>query len=282
MKGTLGLVVLGASLLGVGLVGYQLAQRVGAFNATLPTPFHFDRAFKRHLVFDGGPFKGLALRVDDAWIGEGDARRPALEILWGPADAAPGDPRTTRRLLPVIAPEERREALTNMRDLDLYADSVAVLSFAPVVRGELDDADTRSIRMVLVARRSDFDPNTWGAVRVRDWYFELIEFLPDGTTRPPADLPPRLAQFPAPRDPQGRAPILIERPDAPVETIVERSWEWQAALHAVPKGQVSRYRFKTTAVQAMGWTLPAAGGLMLSACLGLGLFLGARVRQPTS
>jgi hypothetical protein len=117
---------------------------------------------------------------------------------------------------------------------------------------------------------------------VKDWWFEFVELLPTGELGPT-----RLMQFPAPRDPQGRAPALIPDretgvvPNPAIETIQERSWEWTAALHAVPKGQVSRLRFKNTAVSAMGWTLPTSGGALLGAIVFGGVLLSTRVTRRT-
>jgi hypothetical protein len=289
-----GAALLCVSLLLLAVSGWQMAVRVAAFHRQMagagPTVFDFDRAFARSITFDAGPFRGRTLTLTDTWIGDPDdprRRRPGLIIDWD----------GTRTTIPVIAPLDRAGRLSNMDGLEIYEESLAVLSFVPIVDGRRLPADADHLRMVVVARRTDFDPDTWGAVRVRDWVFQFVELRADGTLWPPPDQPPRLMQF---RDRRGRLPAeVIAReelaaagPGTPVpplppagprltsvEPIEERTWEWQAALHALPKGQVSRYRFQTTAVSAMGWTLPTAGLAVLGVLAGLALLLSTIVRR---
>lgn len=295
MTRLLGAALLTLSLLLLALSGWHMSARVSEFHrqmtGTGPIVFDFDRAFARSITFDAGPFKGRSLTLTDTWIGDPDdpqRRRPGLRIDWDAASTT----------IPVIAPLDRAGRLSNMDGLEIYEESLAVLSFVPIIDGRRLPPDSQHLRMVVVARRTDFDPDTWGAVRVRDWVFQFVELLPDGSLRPAPDQPPRLMQF---RDRRGRIPAEVSAreelaaanpatpppplpPDGPrltsVEPIEERTWEWQAALHALPKGQVSRYRFQTTAVSAMGWTLPAAGLAVLGALAGLAVLLSTIVRRP--
>src|SRR5690606_11768432 len=63
---------------------------------------------------------------------------------------------------------------------------------------------------------------------------------------------------------------------ATIPPLEERSWQYQAALHVIPKLNVPKYRFKDTAMKAMGWTLPVAGFAGLGVMIGIGLVMRPR------
>lgn len=264
----------------LGVSGSAMARRVAEWNQRNDTPehpgsYHFERNVDWRPEIRAARFKDATLEFEETFVDAGSAegggeavRRPAIVMRWGVSGAEP-----TRREFPVIAAPAR-----GFKDMSSYEESFAVLTFVPVVQGQRLDNEPERVRLVVVSRRTDYDPATWGAVRVKEWWFEFVELLPGGKLGPV-----RLMQFPAPRDPQGRAAALIPDPQTgvvsnpAVETIQERSWEWTAALHAVPKGQISRLRFKATAVSAMGWTLPTAGFAILGTLVTGAMLVGGRL-----
>lgn len=286
---TTALAILSVSLVGAAVSTYFMSKRVAAFNATLPDPFLFKAESRRTL----GAF-GRAVKIEDATLeSEGGAARAAIKVTYGESSVT----------IPVIAPK-----VPNFKDLSAYEDSFRVLSFAPIVNGkaDIDPFGDKNWRAVVVARqtRPGYDQDTWGEVRVKDWSWQIYELCRDGTISGP-----RLVQY---RDRKGRTPAEVYAreqlaatgqpvPPLPeqggprltsVEPIDERTWEWQAALFATPKMQISRYRYRTDAVDGtahkveggapgMGWTFPAAGFSVLGIMLGSGLLMAARTpRRP--
>jgi hypothetical protein len=245
---------------GVFLVsGYFMAQRVQAYYRAEPPPqFLLTQTRERSFTAFARPVK-----IDDDTTPDG---RRALRIRFGDAEL----------LLPVHA------GAPNVPHLGAYDEWLAVLAFQPMVAGQVkvDVADPASAgRLVLIKRNAapgfeEDDPA--GLVGRKLWTFDLIEFKSDGT------LSQRLLQF---RDRRGRLPALDADPKSPVESIQERSWEWQAALFAIPKLYISSYRYRTDAVngnpenEGMGWTLPAAGVSVLAGTAGIALFLSGFVRR---
>ena len=72
---------------------------------------------------------------------------------------------------------------------------------------------------------------------------------------------------------------------ATITPLQERTWQYQAALHAIPKLNVPKYRFKDTAMKAMGWTLPVAMFSGLGVIAGIALIViggGAKGQAATS
>ncbi len=245
------------SAAGALLSAYFMAYRVAAFNeAAHPSRWHFDRTFSR-----SREFKGRTVELQDAKLENG---APALRLTF--ADQ--------KRLIPVTPP-----LVPNLPDLAAYEESVALLAYAPIKDGDIQvnpETGEGSSLALVVRNTAGYDAASWGAVRVKDWWFDIYELRDDGTIRH------RVMQFP---DRRGNLPAKVEQPSASVEELQERSWEWQAALHAVPKSQISRYRFKTDAVkgdegiEGMRWTLPAAGFSTMGLVVGVVLIAGDRVSR---
>lgn len=245
--------------------GYFMAQKVAAYYEANPaSQWHFEVNHSRTYTLHDCP-----VTITDTTLSSGQS---AVTITYADKSVTLG----------VHAP-----AVPNFRDLSIYDEFLAVLSYVPISRGKLDFDPTKGkdLRHVIVNRRSGgadgYSPDTWGSVRIKDWTFDFVELLPDGTIRQ------SIMQFPA-RDRQTGelyVPIKRENPDAPVDMIAERSWQWGAALFTVPRSQVSRYRYRTDAVagtdgsDGMGWTLPAAGFGVLGLFAGVTLLLAANVSR---
>jgi hypothetical protein len=247
---TTGVVVLAASLSGFIFSGYSMARRVEAFNqAEPPSMFHFVQSDVRKQRFLGRDIHLTDTRLPDGQNG--------LLVQYGDAS--------------ISIPAHRLD-IAGFESLAVYNEWVAVLAFSPIERGELaaDWQQDPRTRMLVVSRQAGgYDDETWGSVRVRDWRGRL-----------PAEHTARLELEKAGKPVPGPEVRLTS-----IEPIEERTWEWQAALHALPKAHVSRYRFKTDAVHGsaespgMGWTLPAAGTSVLGLVLGAGLLMGGSVRR---
>lgn len=275
--GKLGL-LLGA-IGGCTLIGsvWAMAQRVRSFNAAeLPVLWHIETRDAREFTFQA--LGNRTLSLTDDFLPSG---RPAVRIRFGDAE----------KLIAVHPP-----AVRDHKDLSVYDEWLSVGVVAPV-RGDsitIKPDQGERPRVVIVNRSTaGYDEETWGAVRIRDWLFDVIEATPDGA------LVARQMQF---RDRRGRLPAEVDarrqlaaegKPDpgpqvrlTTVEPIEERSWEWQAALFALPRSQISRYRYRTDAVQGsddapgMGWTLPVAGFSTLIVVAGATLIATSRVQRP--
>ncbi|MFT3686511.1 MAG: hypothetical protein QM783_16595 [Phycisphaerales bacterium] len=278
------LVRMGAAILAVSVVGaagatYFMATRVASFNAALPEQFLFKTETNRAFVAFGHD-----VSIQDAVIETTPGQQQAaVKVDYGQSSVT----------IPVIAPKVK-----GFKDLTTYEESFRVLSFAPIKEGKADikPFSDDNWRAVIVAReqRPGFDQDTWGEVRVKDWTWAVYELKADGTIAGP-----RTIQY---RDRRGRTPAELYAHDelkkegkpvpalpadggprlTQVEPIDERTWEWQAALFTLPKMQVSRYRYRTDAVDGsvdrpgMGWTFPAAGFSIMGVVAGCGLIMAGR------
>ncbi|HYD00602.1 MAG TPA: hypothetical protein VEB22_05195 [Phycisphaerales bacterium] len=274
----MGVIALGVSLAGALVGTYFMAQRVQAFNQTLPDQYLFKAVSGREIrAFD------RPITLQDTVTTVDGQEQAAVRLTYGDAAVT----------IPVIAPKVR-----DFKDLSTYEESFRVLSFAPIKDGKADikPFEDDNWRAIVIARetRPGFDQDTWGEVRVKDWTWVIYELLPQGGISQP-----RTVQY---RDRRGRTPAEVYARDelkkagkqvpplpeqggprlTPVEPIEERSWEWQAALFTVPKMQVSRYRFRSDAVagtgdaEGMGWTLPLTGFSLMGMVAGCGLVMAGR------
>jgi hypothetical protein len=146
-------------------------------------------------------------------------------------------------------------------------------------------------RYVLVSRLTPegFDPGSWGQVRRSDWTFDFHQFQPDGTITHETFRWPRSRHSEAslrnaaegdgktPPDPGALALLAIP----PLE---ERSWQYQAALHVIPKLNVPRHRFDNDAFdpRVMGWTLPVGMLAGLGAVAGFFIAIAPRRRAGSA
>lgn len=186
---------------------------------------------------------------DGVWLGYGAERR------FLPAAVAPRFPN-----LPVLLKHE---------------DWLNVLRFGPRTGLSFEefrrkiDAGEIADRLVIVTRlpAPGADPETWGKVWKHEWTFELVELLPDGAIRS------ERLRFPTAR--------AHQQPEA--DELVEGTWQFEAALLAMPSLSRPKPRFATDGVRSMGWTLPASGvsGLTLTFALLAALAPRGRTRAPS-
>lgn len=190
------------------------------------------------------------------------AGNPALRIRYGDAE--------------LLAPIKDPPA-PDIPDLGGYAEWAAMLAIRPALRtGEpaLDvHGNQPAPRFVLVTRTTPpgFDPQSWGSVRRADWRFTFYELKPDGTIDARTFRWPRSERSEKGLERRASHHDPMAEDLAAIPPLQERTWEYQAALHVIPKLQMPAQRFKRTALAAAGWTFPVAGFAMLFILLGLAL-----------
>lgn len=260
-----GIVVLLTSL-ALGVFGVaRMARRVAAYN---------ERSHFEHYRFDIGSSReftahGLPVKITDADDTPGDGRSE-LVISY--------DAKETR--VPVVPPPVK-----DVPDLGVYGDWAKVIEVHQVVRGPdnslMDKDGTGRILVICRIPPEGYDPQTWGSVRRADWTFDFHEFKPDGTLEK--------STFRWPRSELGEMSLKkeIDKGDetakvlATLQPLDERSWQYQAALHVIPKLNVPKYRFQDTAMKAMGWTLPVAMFSGLGVIAGIAMIvIGGGVKSP--
>lgn len=262
------LVTLASAALFVG-AAVPMGLRIRDFNREHPAPsFHVDAYVSRTVRLAGFP----PLRIDDHEpTAPSDPAASELKITYGP----PGN--ETVRFVPV-----KRPPVMGMPGLELYDEWVKVLAINEVQRDAAGNPSPKpgSERLMLAVRRTPqgFDAETWGSVRRTEWLFDFHEFTPDGrivtsTRRWPMANPmheeafqKRAAEAAAGID--GRPPDTRLKSLADIPPLAERTVEYFAAMHVIPKLSVPKHKFNDTALgfRTLGWTLPVCmiAGLVFS------------------
>ncbi len=228
--------------------GWFMAGRITRYYKDTPPPaYKFEPVMGRSFTAFGHPAD-----LTDTVDAQGNH---ALRVRYGAADT----------LVRVHKPP-----VVGRPQLDAYQGWLSLLAFGPLTDGKLDLA-RESARLVLVWRNAapGHDDAMGGLVDRNRWTFGVLEFNRDGT------LSERLLQFPMKRgtglDSAGKPRLADISPEvtARVQPIMQRTWEWQAALFVIPKLHISNYRYTADATTALGWTLPAAGFSMLGVLVGV-------------
>jgi hypothetical protein len=137
-------------------------------------------------------------------------------------------------------------------------------------------------RLIIVNRRTPdgFDPDTWGSVRRAEWVFDFYDLKLDGTIDYSVRRWPRsyrgeetLKKLATATPPDDRAAALFK-----VQPLQERTVEYFAALHVIPRLNVPRYKFTDTAFSpgVLGWTLPASMSSVLFGTVAFGFAVFSR------
>lgn len=243
-----------------------MASRVRAFNRTANfARLHAEVKSQREFKLTAFP----AVKLTDDFD---DAGRAALRLNFG--DAV--------RLIPVKPPPFR-----DMPNLAAYEEWAKVLAINQV---RVDD-DGRSApapgseRLLIVVRRTPdgFDPGSWGTVRRVEWLFDIYDLKPDGEVSMTTYRWPRSER--SERGLRRRTQSEDARVDqvalAALPRLQERSVEYFAAMHVIPKLNVPEHKFNDTAFSpgVLGWTLPVSMFSLLTCSGGLAFALGGR-RTP--
>lgn len=216
------------------------------------------------------------------------ARRPVRIIDWADERGEGVDIHFGDEILRLLAPFP--SASSQLPGLVRHDRWLRVLRFAPrrgvsmeelerrIASGELSDRLT----VVVVLPRPGSDPETWAKVWHREITFDVYEFLGDGSiVHERFDYPESdrsLARRQAKARREGR-PIPQRSPT----DLVEGTWQYHAALLAIPKGREPTPRFIADGWESAGWPLPTAMACVGLACLtlifGLGEVAAARRRR---
>lgn len=121
------------------------------------------------------------------------------------------------------------------------------------------DAGTADERLAIVVRlqRPGVDQDSFGQVMRSDWRFQFVELLPDG------GFEDRVLVFPESERAFNRRVQAARRagepaPERRADELKFGSWEFDAALHVMPKSGPPAPQFGRGAMDALGWTLFAA------------------------
>lgn len=252
-----------------------LTQRVGEFNRNKHfLNLHADPVYDRSFQVPGGG----AATLNDAPAESLAPGRFAVRLDYGG--------RTID--IPVKTPPAR-----DLPGLAAYDEWLKVLRLFAVERSPAGEPAHKpgSDQMLIVVRRTPegFDPESWGAVRRIEWVFDYYRLKPDGTVEQFSRRWPRsgMSESRLQREARGEdAPD--SKPDprsaalAAIEPLNERTPEYFAALHVIPKLNVPRYKFNDTAFSphVLGWTLPVSMLSVLAFCGGLIFAMAPRRAAP--
>ena len=169
---------------------------------------------------------------------------------------------------PTLIPVKRPAAF-GVPTLGLYDEWVKVLAVNQVGRDAAGStlAIPGTEQLLIISRRTPdgFDPQTWGSVRRDDWVFDFYELKPAGEVVTARHRWPR----------SDRAEKRLEggaaNPLKGIEPLRPRTLEYFAAMHAIPKLNMPKYRFDDTALrfETLGWPLPVSMLSMLGVAGGL-------------
>lgn len=169
-----------------------------------------------------------------------------------------------------------------------------VLRFAPRSGMSIEelqaaiDAGTAEERLAVVVRlqRPGVDQDSFGRVMRGDWRFQFVELMPEGGFKEDVFL------FPESERAFNRRVSSARRAGEPIperrdDELVFGTWQFDASLHVMPKGGPPTPQFGRGAMDALGWTLPAATILFFISAISLAMaFAPERVRaedvQPSA
>lgn len=127
-----------------------------------------------------------------------------------------------------------------------------------------------SERLLIVVRRTPdgLDPEAWGQVRRIDWVFDYYDLGKDGSVRQTTKRWPRKyrsenrlqAEAKGLKEDLTEEQLAASKALAAIDPIAERTIEYAAAMHVIPKLNVPEQKFTDTAFSpaVLGWTLPAS------------------------
>lgn len=192
-------------------------------------------------------------------------------------------------MIPVRSPP-----IENAPNLAVYDEWVKVMAITEMHRSEETgySEPVESGRRLLIATRTTppgYDPRSWGSVRRSEWVFTFYNLHPDGTISTERRRWPRKRR--GEQMLQRLASEAEERPDeeneryaelALIPPLSERSVEFFAAMHVIPKLNVPGYKFNDTAFSfaVLGWTAPAAGFSVLGMLGTLIFAIAPGVKRP--
>lgn len=261
----LGLAILGASALALGVSLPVMARQIRAQNADADLPFYGMRS----------PDPAALPFVDDAatfvWgVNAGTAPVTMTLTEQGGSPFLRADYRGESRLVPITGPiDTRLPGLARFRDGQIRLEIIT--EQRPRLAATDRDASIKSAldRLVLAARIErdidpEKDPSTMaGIVDRKAWRYEIVEFVPLGVE-------------------SDRAMIVHEIGYADLPDF-ERTWQYAAALAVTPPTKLPKPKDpmgSNRGLDAVTWPLPVAGVGGLLFVLGTMVFAGSFVKRP--
>ncbi|MBX3386857.1 MAG: hypothetical protein KF768_09825 [Phycisphaeraceae bacterium] len=192
-------------------------------------------------------------------------------------------------LIPVRSPP-----VENAPNLAIYDEWVKVMAITEMRRSESSGysepiEDGRRLMIVTRTTPPGYDPRSWGSVRRSEWVFTFYNLESDGTIRVEKRRWPRkrrgeqtLQRLAADGDESTGGERERYRELAAIEPLSERTVEYFAAMHVIPKLNVPSYKFSDTAFSfsVLGWTAPVAGLSVLGMCGTLIFALAPMAKRP--
>ncbi len=142
------------------------------------------------------------------------------------------------------------------------------------------DAGTAEERLAVIVRqqRPGVDQDSFGRVMRGDWRFQFVELRPEG------GFDEEVLRFPESERAFNRRVSSARRANEPIpqrrdDELEFGTWQFDAALQVMPKGGPPTPQFGRGAMDALGWTLPAATILFFISAISLAMaFAPERVR----
>lgn len=253
------------SLVAVVVLGYFMAVRLNDYNKNSGREIYvFQPIFAREFKWDD---------QDVSFTDDVDADGADVVVLQYGDDAV--RLRSGLRSLPEEVPGLQR-----------HESWLKVLRFAPRSGMSIEelqaaiDAGTADERLAVVVRlqRPGVDQDSFGQVMRGDWRFQIVELLPEG------GFDEEVYLFPESERAFNRRVSSARRAGEPVperrdDELVFGTWQFDAALHVMPKSGPPTPQFGRGAMDALGWTLPAATLLFFISAISLAMaFAPERVR----
>lgn len=142
------------------------------------------------------------------------------------------------------------------------------------------DAGTADERLAVVVRlqRPGVDQDSFGQVMRGDWRFQFVELLPEG------GFDEQVLRFPESERAFNRRASAARRAGEPAaerrdDELTFGTWQFDASLMVMPKSGPPAPQFGRGAMDALGWTLPAATILFFISAISIAMaFAPERVR----
>lgn len=232
------------SLLLVILLAFHMAQRLDRYNREQGRELYiFQPISAREFLWDRQPVR---------FVDERDADGADVVVLYYGEQSL--RLRSGLRSLPAEVPGLQR-----------HESWMKVMRFVPRRGQTMEeveraiDAGTADERLAIVVRlqRPGVDQDSFGQVMRSDWRFKFVELLPGG------GFEERVLVFPESERAYNRRVQAARRagepaPERRADELKFGTWEFDAALHVMPKSGPPAPQFGRGAMDALGWTLFAA------------------------
>lgn len=255
------IILIGASIAGLAVAVPVMTKRLSGREIPL---IWFDKPIgNEEFEFQG---QHVAIRTVDPPAGAPPETLPTLEIRF-------------RGRVQSFAIEPGQQEDPRLPGLLRHDDWLRALVMAEGARSEEELAQGLlagriKARLIIAMRRPDpeFNAETWGQVRRRDWRYRFVELLP---AAPEAECIRVYEGTYGELDKLGNA---ADRRAAGREGDV---WMFYAMQHVTPPTLFrSKNRPIDEAMSAMGWTWPAAGASIIGLVIGLGLLATSGLSRP--